>query len=74
MQMLVKRYVTAEQKKLEEFSVTEDDIAEVRHDISSFRFELLDLFRKNNFIVPKGRDLTGIMPFCQPLSTFNAIK
>jgi hypothetical protein len=60
MHMLIKRYITAEQKKLEEFAVTEDDIAEVRHDISSFRFELLDLFRKNKFIVPEGKDLTGM--------------
>ena len=53
MQMLVRRYVTAEQKKLEEFAVTEDDIAEVRHDISTLRFELIDIFRQNKFTVPK---------------------
>lgn len=53
MQMLVRRYITAEQKKLEEFAVTEDDIAEVRHDISTLRFELLDIFQRNNFKVPK---------------------
>lgn len=53
MQLLIRRYVTVEQKKLEEFTVTEDDIAEVRHDISSLRFELIDVFRQNNFIVPK---------------------
>lgn len=53
MQLLIRRYVTLEQKKLEEFSVTEDDIAEVRHDISTLRFELMDVFRQNNFKVPK---------------------
>lgn len=53
MQLLVRRYVTAEQKKLEEFAVTEDDIAEVRHDISTLRFELLDIFKQNSFKVPK---------------------
>ncbi len=53
MQLLVRRYVTAEQKKQEEFSVTEDDIAEVRHDISTLRFELLDIFQRNKFEVPK---------------------
>ena len=52
MQLLVRRYVTAEQKKLEEFAVTEDDIAEVRHDISTLRFELIDIFRQNKFTVP----------------------
>lgn len=59
MQMLIRRYVTVEQKKLEEFAVTEDDIAEVRHDISSLRFELIDLFRQNNFIVPKEKTREG---------------
>lgn len=53
MQQLVRRYITAEQKKLEEFAVTEDDIAEVRHDISTLRFELIDIFKRNDFKVPK---------------------
>lgn len=53
MQLLIRRYVTVEQKKMEEFSVTEDDIAEVRHDISTLRFELMDVFSQNNFKVPK---------------------
>lgn len=53
MQLLVRRYITFEQKKLEEFPVTEDDIAEVRHDISTLRFELIDIFKQNNFKVPK---------------------
>lgn len=53
MQLLIRRYITVEQKKLEEFSVTEDDIAEVRHDISTLRFELMDIFKQNNFVVPK---------------------
>lgn len=33
--------------------MTEDDIAEVRHDISTLRFELMDVFSRNNFVVPK---------------------
>lgn len=53
MQMLIRRYVTSEQKKMEDFSITEDDIAEVRHDISTMRFEILDIFRKNGYKVGK---------------------
>lgn len=53
MQLLVRRYITSEQKKLTEFPVTEDDITEVRHDISTLRYELIDIFRKNNFKLPK---------------------
>ncbi|XP_057378042.1 transient receptor potential protein-like [Daphnia carinata] len=47
MRLLVRRYVTAEQKKSEEMGVTEDDVNEIKQDISSFRFELLDILRNN---------------------------
>lgn len=47
---------------MEEFSVTEDDIAEVRHDISTLRFELIDIFKRNDFKVPKiNMDEAGIL-------------
>ena len=39
--------VTAEQKKSEEMGVTEDDVNEIKQDISSFRFELIDILRSN---------------------------
>ena len=45
--MLIRRYVTAEQKKSEESGVTEDDINEVKQDISSFRCELIDILKDN---------------------------
>jgi len=35
----------------ENAEVTEDDISEVKGDISSLRFELIDIFRKNNMDV-----------------------
>ena len=31
------RYITAEQKKTEEFAITEDDVSEIRQDINKFR-------------------------------------
>ncbi len=37
MKCIIRRYVTAEQKKTEEFSVTEDDVSEIRQDINKFR-------------------------------------
>lgn len=52
MKLLIRRYVTAEQSKRDDFGITEDDIIEVRQDISSLRFELLDIFTNNNFDVP----------------------
>lgn len=39
--------VTAEQKKSEHMGVTEDDVNEIKQDISSFRFELIDILRTN---------------------------
>ncbi len=31
------RYIMAEQKKAEEFGITEDDVSEIRQDINKFR-------------------------------------
>ncbi|XP_022912799.2 transient receptor potential protein [Onthophagus taurus] len=53
MKLLVRRYVTAEQRKRDEFGVTEDDIMEVRQDVSTFRYELIDILRQNGMITPK---------------------
>lgn len=52
MKLLIRRYVTAEQRRRDDFGITEDDIIEVRQDISSLRFELLDIFTNNNWDVP----------------------
>lgn len=51
MRALVWRYVTAMHKKYEENPVTEDDINEVKGDISSFRYELLEVLQKNGMDV-----------------------
>lgn len=45
------RYVTAMHRKNEENGVTEDDINEVKSDISSFRFELIEVLSKNGMNV-----------------------
>lgn len=52
MKLLIRRYITAEQRRRDDFGITEDDIIEVRQDISSLRFELLDIFTNNKFVVP----------------------
>ncbi|XP_065315664.1 short transient receptor potential channel 4-like isoform X2 [Gordionus sp. m RMFG-2023] len=44
---LVKRYITNMQRKKQQYSgVTEDDINEIKQEISSFRFEMLEIFKK----------------------------
>jgi transient receptor potential cation channel subfamily C protein 4 len=39
MRNLVRRYVTQEQRKAENEGVTEDDVNEIKNDISAFRSE-----------------------------------
>ncbi|XP_011630949.1 transient receptor potential protein-like [Pogonomyrmex barbatus] len=52
MRLLIRRYVTAEQRKRDEFGITEDDVREIRQDISSFRYDLIDILRKNGMCTP----------------------
>ncbi|XP_055381009.1 transient receptor potential protein [Condylostylus longicornis] len=52
MKHLVRRYVIAMQRKRDDYGITEDDIIEVRADISSFRYELLDILEQNRFDIP----------------------
>ena len=45
MRNLVRRYVTYVQQKAENEGVTEDDVNEIKNDISAFRFELIEIMR-----------------------------
>ncbi|XP_030748044.1 transient-receptor-potential-like protein [Sitophilus oryzae] len=47
MRALVWRYISAMHRKYEESDVTEDDVNEIKSDISSFRYELLEILNKN---------------------------
>lgn len=47
MRALVWRYVAAMHRKCEESMVTEDDINELKSDVSSFRYEILEVLGKN---------------------------
>ncbi|XP_019869595.2 transient-receptor-potential-like protein isoform X2 [Aethina tumida] len=51
MRSLVWRYVSAMHRKQEENAVTEDDVNELKGDISSFRYELLEVLSKNGMDV-----------------------
>ena len=46
MKCIIRRYITAEQKKTEDFNITEDDVSEIRQDINKFRYEMIDIARK----------------------------
>lgn len=51
MRSLVWRYVSSMHRKVEESPVTEDDINEVKGEISTMRYELLEVFEKNGMDV-----------------------
>lgn len=50
--LLIKRFVTAEQRKRHEFGITEDDVIEIRQDISSLRYDIVDILGKNGMSTP----------------------
>lgn len=52
MRLLVRRFVTAEQRKRDDFGITEDDVMEIRQDISTLRFELIDILSSNGMKTP----------------------
>lgn len=51
MRSLVWRYVSAMHKKCEECPVTEDDVNEIKCDISTMRYEILEVFERNGMDV-----------------------
>jgi transient-receptor-potential-like protein len=51
MRSLVWRYVSTMHRKMEESAVTEDDINEVKGEISSMRYEMLEVFERNGMDV-----------------------
>lgn len=52
LRLLIRRYVMAEQRKRDEFGITEDDVREIRQDISSFRYDLIDILKQNGMRTP----------------------
>ena len=52
MRDLVKRYIMKRQKAGQTEGVTEDDLNEIKQDISSFRYELLEILRNNGMKTP----------------------
>ncbi|CAB3371178.1 Hypothetical predicted protein [Cloeon dipterum] len=51
--LLVKRYISTEQQRREEeIGISQDDVVEVRQDISSLRYELVDILRSNGMTTP----------------------
>lgn len=49
MRNLVRRYITSEQRRADNQGVTEDDVNEIKQEISSFRYELLEVLKISGF-------------------------
>ena len=60
MRNLVRRYVTQEQRKAESEGVTEDDVNEIKNDISAFRFELIEIMRQSGMNTTSATGATGV--------------
>ncbi|GBM50488.1 Transient receptor potential-gamma protein [Araneus ventricosus] len=60
MRNLVRRYVTEEQRKADNQGVTEDDVNEIKQDISSFRYELTEILQNSGFNTSASKGQTQI--------------
>ncbi|XP_067121662.1 LOW QUALITY PROTEIN: transient receptor potential-gamma protein-like [Centruroides vittatus] len=56
MRNLVRRYITKEQRKADNQGVTEDDVNEIKQDISSFRYELIEILKNSGFNTSSASD------------------
>ena len=63
MRNLVRRYVTQEQRKAENEGVTEDDVNEIKNDISAFRFELIEIMRVSGMNTGSATGPSGLKTF-----------
>ncbi|XP_072376779.1 transient receptor potential-gamma protein-like [Diabrotica undecimpunctata] len=59
MRNLVRRYVTVEQRKAENQGVTEDDVNEIKQDISAFRFELIEILKNSGMNTSTAHNVMG---------------
>lgn len=57
----MRRYVTQEQRKAENEGVTEDDVNEIKNDISAFRFELIEILKQSGMKVESAAGHLGTL-------------
>lgn len=59
MHSLVRRYVSKKAQDNMEGGVTEDDLNEIKQDIASFRYELIEILRNNGMLTPSKTGITS---------------
>lgn len=75
MRNLVRRYVTKEQRNADNQGVTEDDVNEIKQDISAFRFELIEIMKNSGFNTSTAADqMQGGMSKGKALNFVKQIK
>lgn len=52
---IVTRYIRQSQQHTQEENISADDINEIKHDISSFRFEVLDILKSTGVGFPNSQ-------------------
>ena len=70
MRNLVRRYVTQEQRKAENEGVTEDDVNEIKNDISAFRFEMIEIMKASGMNTQGASGASGLKS-CLCLKGYN---
>ena len=60
MHHLVRRYIARKQQANLTGGVTEDDLNEIKQDIASFRYELVEILRSNGLSIPNGSQPGGL--------------
>ena len=56
----MRRYVTQEQRKAENEGVTEDDVNEIKNDISAFRFEMIEIMKASGMNTQGASGASGL--------------
>lgn len=52
MRALIWRYVSMKHREMENIGVTEDDVNEIKSELSTMKYDFLEVFRKNGMEVP----------------------
>lgn len=52
MRALIWRYISMKHREMENVGVTEDDVNEIKSDLSTMKYDFLEVLRKNGMEVP----------------------
>jgi len=53
MRALVLRYISMKHREMENIGVTEEDVKEIKSELSTMKYDFLEVLRKNGMEVPR---------------------